>query len=96
MTEDQVAYLVFGIVLIGALVLDLGLLSVKSTVVTLRKALIQTIFWVALALAFFVFLFIQKGSKTGLEYLSGYLMEWSLSIDNIFVFVLIINAFKVK
>jgi len=96
MTEDQLAYLVFGIVLMGALVLDLGLLSVKSTVVTMRKALIQTIFWVALAMAFFVFLFIQKGSKTGLEYLSGYLMEWSLSIDNIFVFVLIINAFKVK
>ena len=96
MTEDQLAYRVFGIVLMGALVLDLGLLSVKSTVVTMRKALIQTIFWVALAMAFFVFLFIQKGSKTGLEYLSGYLMEWSLSIDNIFVFVLIINAFKVK
>ena len=96
MTEDQLAYLVFGIVLIGALIFDLGLMSVKSKVVTLRKALLQTIFWVALALAFFVFLWIQKGNKTSLEYLSGYLMEWSLSIDNIFVFVLIINAFKVK
>jgi len=89
MTEDQLAYLVFGIVLIGALIFDLGLMSVKSKVVTLRKALLQTIFWVALALAFFVFLWIQKGNKTSLEYLSGYLMEWSLSIDNIFVFVLI-------
>ena len=96
MTEDQLAYLVFGIVLLGALVLDIGVMSVKSKVVTLQKALLQTLFWVSLALAFFVFLWIQKGSKTSLEYLSGYLMEWSLSIDNIFVFVLIINSFKVK
>jgi tellurite resistance protein TerC len=49
-----------------------------------------------LALGFFVFMWIEEGQKLAFEYLSGYLMEWSLSIDNIFVFILIFDAFKVK
>ena len=56
----------------------------------------QTLFWVTLALAFFVFVWLERGQQTALEYISGYLMEWSLSIDNIFVFILIFSSFKVK
>jgi tellurite resistance protein TerC len=58
--------------------------------------LLQTFFWVSLALAFFVFMWLEEGQKPALEYISAYLMEWSLSIDNIFVFILIFNAFAVK
>lgn len=96
MTTDQVTYLVFGIVLMVALIFDLGLLSKKGQKVTIRQALYQTFFWVGLALAFFVFMWIEKGQGLALEYLSAYLMEWSLSIDNIFVFILIFSAFSVK
>ncbi len=96
MTADQITYLVFGVVLSIALVFDLGLLSKKGAVVTMKQALIQTCFWVALAFIFFGFLWIQTGSKTAVEYISAYLMEWSLSIDNIFVFILIFSAFGVK
>ncbi|MEP6846523.1 MAG: TerC/Alx family metal homeostasis membrane protein [Panacibacter sp.] len=96
MTTDQLVYIVFGAVLILALVFDLGLLSKKNKPVSIKAALIQTFFWVALALIFFVFLWWQEGQKPALEYISAYLMEWSLSIDNIFVFILIFNAFKVK
>jgi tellurite resistance protein TerC len=96
MNTDQLTYLVFGIVLILALVFDLGLLSKKSQKVTIRQALYQTFFWVGLALAFFVFMWVQNGQKPALEYVSAYLMEWSLSIDNIFVFILIFSAFSVK
>lgn len=96
MTTDQLTYLVFGIVLIVALVFDLGLLSKKGKKVTIRQALYQTFFWVGLALAFFVFMWVEKGQGLALEYLSAYLMEWSLSIDNIFVFILIFSAFSVK
>lgn len=96
MTTDQLTYLVFGIVLLVALVFDLGLLSKKGKKVTIRQALYQTFFWVSLALAFFIFLWIQDGQRIALEYLSAYLMEWSLSIDNIFVFILIFSAFSVK
>jgi tellurite resistance protein TerC len=95
MTE-QVIYLVFGAVLLVALVFDLGLLSKKNQTITIKQALMQTFFWVALALGFFVFMWVEQDQKHALEYLSAYLMEWSLSIDNIFVFILIFNAFAVK
>jgi tellurite resistance protein TerC len=96
MTSDQLTYVVFGIILVLALIFDLGLLSKKGKKITIRQALYQTFFWVALALAFFVFMWLQKGELLALQYLSGYLMEWSLSIDNIFVFILIFSAFSVK
>jgi tellurite resistance protein TerC len=96
MTPEQITYLVFGIVLVIALVFDLGLMSRKSTEITLKKALIQTVFWVMLALTFFIFMWLEDGKNIALEYLSAYLMEWSLSIDNIFVFILIFSFFGVK
>jgi len=96
MTADQITYLVFGGVLVLALIFDLGLLSKKNQKVTIRQALLQTFFWVGLALAFFVFMWIQEGQTLALEYVSAYLMEWSLSIDNIFVFILIFSSFGVK
>lgn len=96
MTPELVTYLVFGIVLILALVFDLGLLSKKNQKISIRQALYQTFFWVGLALAFFVFVWVERGQRTGLEYLSAYLMEWSLSIDNIFVFIIIFSSFAVK
>ena len=89
-------YFIFGIIISLALVFDLGLLSKKNRIVTIRQALYQTIFWVVLALGFGVYVAIGKGPNTGLEYLSAYLMEWSLSIDNIFVFILVFNAFGVR
>jgi tellurite resistance protein TerC len=96
MTNTQITYLTFGIVLLLAVIFDLGLLSKKGTTVTLRRALFQTAFWVLLAFAFFGFIWYENGHKIGLEYLSAYLMEWSLSIDNIFVFILIFTFFGVK
>src|SRR5689334_16218600 len=95
MTTDQVTYLVFGIVLTIAVVLDLGLLSKKSAEVSLKKALFQTLFWVALAVIFFGFVWYEYGKAPALEYISAYLMEWSLSIDNIFVFILIFTFFRI-
>ncbi len=96
MNTTQIIYLVFSVVIFLALILDLGLLSKKNKVVSLKSAFIQTIFWVALAMGFFVFMWIERDSKVALEYLSAYLMEWSLSIDNIFVFILIFSSFNVK
>jgi tellurite resistance protein TerC len=96
MNTTQISYIVFGFVIILALVFDLGLLSKKNTVVSINSALKQTFFWVILALGFFVFMWLEKGQVLALQYLSAYLMEWSLSIDNIFVFILIFSAFNVK
>ncbi|HYC39333.1 MAG TPA: TerC/Alx family metal homeostasis membrane protein [Chitinophagaceae bacterium] len=96
MASDLITYLVFGAVLVLALVFDLGLLSKKGKTVSIRQALFQTFFWVGLALAFFVYVWVQNDQQAGLEYLSAYLMEWSLSIDNIFVFIIIFSSFAVK
>jgi len=94
-TTDQVVYLVFGIVVVLALVFDLGLFSKKNREVTIKTALYQSIFWILLALAFWVFLWWMEGDRPALEYLSAYLMEKSLSVDNIFVFILIFSFFKI-
>jgi tellurite resistance protein TerC len=109
MSTHLIVYLVFGIVVTIALIFDLGLLSKKNQTITIKQALIQTFFWVGLAIAFFIFLWFEGGllaqenlgktvssSQLPLEFLSAYLMEWSLSIDNIFVFILIFNSFSVK
>src|SRR5678815_1058289 len=96
MTQDQATYLVFGIILLLALAFDLGLLSKKGKIVTIKQALYQTLFWVSLGIGFFIFMWFKQGQILALEYLSAYLMEWSLSIDNIFIFILIFSSFGVK
>lgn len=96
MDPSTVSYLTFGVLLVLAVVFDLGLLSRRGTTVSLKKAGYLTLFWVTLGMLFFAFLWLQEGHKTALEYLSAYLMEWSLSIDNIFVFILIFSFFHVR
>lgn len=96
MTSNQVSYLIFGGVLLLALLFDLGLMSKKHTVVSIRKALYQTLFWVGLSIGFCAFLWLQKSPLVATKYFTAYLMEWSLSVDNIFVFILIFTYFKVE
>lgn len=95
MTPTEWSYVVFGILLVLAIIFDLGLLSKKGKVVSLKQAFYQTIFWVTLGTAYGIFLWFEDGANSSLEYLSAYLMEWGLSIDNIFVFILIFAYFKI-
>lgn len=96
MSENVVIKVVFAVVIFAAVFIDLGVLSKKNKSITIRKALWQTLFWVALSFGFFVFLWIEKDSIVATKYVTAYLMEWSLSIDNIFVFILIFSFFKVE
>lgn len=96
MTVNQVTYLIFILVLVAALVIDLGLMSKKNKAITIRKALYQTLFWVGLSFAFCIFLWFEKSGIVATKYITAYLMEWSLSIDNIFVFILIFSYFRVR
>ena len=89
-------YLIFGVVILAALIFDLGLISKTNKKISIKQAFFQTLFWVSLALGYFVFMWIYDSQIKALEYLSAYLMEWSLSIDNIFVFILIFSAFSVR
>ncbi|MEO6845337.1 MAG: TerC/Alx family metal homeostasis membrane protein [Ginsengibacter sp.] len=95
MTATEWSYLIFGIVLIVAIIFDLGLLSRKSHSISIKQAFFQTLFWVSLGIGFFVFVWFEDGPTIGLEYISAYLMEWGLSIDNIFVFILIFSYFRI-
>jgi tellurite resistance protein TerC len=100
MDKTQVIYVVFSAVIVLALIFDLGLLSKKNQVISLKTALIQTIFWVFLSVAFCGFIFIENaggnGKEDAISYISAYLLEWSLSIDNIFVFIIIFTYFKIE
>ncbi len=95
MTPTEWSYLIFGIVLVVAIIFDLGLLSRKSHSISIKQAFYQTMFWVGLGLGFFVFVWFEDGQTVALEYISAYLMEWGLSIDNIFVFILIFSYFNI-
>jgi tellurite resistance protein TerC len=96
MSTVQIAYTVFGAIILLALVFDLGLLSQNHKKVSIRMALYQTLFWVGLSVLFFAFLWWDESQSAALKFITAYLMEWSLSIDNIFVFILIFSFFKVN
>lgn len=99
MDKTQLVYIVFSAVIVVALVFDLGLLSKKNKAITLKAALIQTCFWVGLSFLFCGFIWFEniggEGKQDAIKYISAYLLEWSLSIDNIFVFIIIFSFFKV-
>ena len=85
----------FGIVVVLALVLDLGVYHRKSHRITLRLALAESAAWIGLALGFNIWVYRSRGAQAGLEFLTGYLVEKSLSVDNLFIFILIFQAFHV-
>jgi tellurite resistance protein TerC len=86
---------IFAVVIVTALVLDLGVFHRKSQKVSLRIALIESAAWIVLSLLFAVYVHFSRGTQAGVEFLTGYLVEKSLSVDNIFVFVVIFQAFQV-
>jgi tellurite resistance protein TerC len=77
------------------LALDLGVLNRKAHAVTYREAATWSAVWVTLALIFAAIVFWKTDRQTGLEFLTGYVIELSLSVDNLFVFLLIFSYFKV-
>ena len=85
----------FTLVVIAILAFDLGLLHKEQRVISEREALKLSGLYVALAMVFAAGVFWYAGSAKGLEFLTGYVIEWSLSLDNIFVIALIFSAFAV-
>ncbi|MBX3144151.1 MAG: TerC family protein [Trueperaceae bacterium] len=76
------------------LALDLGVFHRKAHVVKVREAGFWTAVWVTLSLSFGAVIWNWLGREKGIEYLTGYVLEWSLAVDNIFVFVLVFNFFR--
>lgn len=85
----------FTLFVLGMLALDLGVFHRKAHVVHVREALIWTGVWITLALLFNLGVYVWFGAERALEFLTGYLIEKALSIDNIFVFIVVFSAFAV-
>jgi tellurite resistance protein TerC len=86
----------FHVFIFFMLALDLGVFHKHTHVVPVKEAVIWSVVWISLALAFNVFIFFEFGKVKALEFLTGYVIEYSLSVDNIFVFILIFSYFAVK
>jgi tellurite resistance protein TerC len=86
----------FTALVVGLLVLDLGVLNRRSHVLTFKEALSWSGGLIGMALAFGLFILWREGTQPALEYYTGYLIELSLSVDNLFVFLLIFSYFCVR
>jgi tellurite resistance protein TerC len=93
--NQPIIWVVFTAFILTLLLLDLGVFHKKDKKVTLREAAIWSIIWVSLAMAFNVLVYFWKGPQLALEFFTGYLIEESLSVDNIFVFVMLLSYFRV-
>jgi tellurite resistance protein TerC len=95
---ERVLFAVFALIIIVFLLLDLGVFHKTNRKITTRSALYQSIFWVVVSTLFgiFIYFYEPRGIDAAFEYFSAYLTEYALSVDNIFVILLILKYFKVK
>jgi tellurite resistance protein TerC len=94
--ETPLFLLIFLIFIGLILALDLGVFHKTDTKISLKNATIWTVVWIVIALLFGILIWYVDGSQKAIEYFSGYLIEKALSIDNIFVMILIFTAFKIE
>jgi len=90
-----VVWLGFAVLVVAVLAVDLGIFNRKAHVVKPREALIWTGVWVALALAFNVFVWLRFGADAAKEFITGYAIEKALSVDNLFVMYAVFSAFAI-
>ena len=95
MSQQVIFWVAFNVFVITMLVLDLGVFHRKSHVIKFKESLVWCAIWISLALLFNVGIYIWDGKKMAIEFLTSYLIELSLSVDNLFVFLLIFSYFRV-
>lgn len=95
MSESAILWIFFNLFVLAMLALDLGVFHKKSHEVSVRESLSWTCVWITLAMLFNLFIYYYFDKDKGLEFFTGYLIEKSLSVDNIFVIILIFSYFKV-
>lgn len=97
-TTETILFGVFGAVILIFLIVDLGLFNKTAKKISTKSALYQSIFWVLVSTVFgyLIYHFDEGGTDAMIEYFSAYLTEYALSVDNIFVILLILKYFSVK
>jgi len=93
--DQSLLWLIFGIFVIGALTIDLGVFNKKLHTPSLKESVTWCLIWFTLAMIFNFALYFLYGTQQATAFLSGYLIELSLSVDNLFVFIMIFSFFKV-
>ena len=93
--EDVWIWAIFGAIVIILLALDLFVFNRGNEAISTKKALKETTLWITVALLFGAFMFIQYGTETGIEYLTAYAVEKAMSMDNLFVFIMIFAMFSI-
>jgi len=88
--------IIFGVIVVGFLVADLGYFNRKAHKIGPKSALIQSLFWVAVAFCFAFLILLFIGQEKATEFMSAYVTEKMLSVDNLFVIMLIFNFFKIE
>jgi len=88
--------ILFILIIVGFLVADLGFFNKRSHRIDFKPALYQSLFWVAISLVFGLLIFIYVSKETAVEFLSAYVTEKMLSVDNLFVIMLIFSFFKLE
>ena len=95
MSNQILLWVGFNIFVLAMLALDLGIFHRRAHIVGIKEALIWSAIWIILALLFNLGIYFWRGPETALEFLTGYLIEKSLSVDNLFVFLMIFSYFNV-
>jgi tellurite resistance protein TerC len=96
MDAQLILIILFSVVVIGFLIADLGFFNRKSHKIEFKPALYQSLFWVGISLGFGYLIYLFIGKETAVEFLSAYITEKMLSVDNLFVILLIFNYFKLE
>lgn len=95
MTNQILLWIGFNILIIAMLALDFLIFHRRAHEIKVREALLMSAFWISLALLFNLGIYFWRGSEVALQFFTGYLIEKSLSVDNLFVFLLIFTYFAV-
>jgi tellurite resistance protein TerC len=95
MNAPLLMWIAFGVVVVVMLAVDLKVFHKKAHEIKLAEAIVWSIAWIALSLAFNYGVYLQLGKDTALKFLTGYIIEKSLSMDNLFVFLLIFTYFGI-
>src|SRR5690606_34721628 len=88
-------WIAFHLVVVAALALDLGVFHRRPHAVQVREAAVWSAIWVSLGLAFGAVIYLMRGPELGTQYVMAYVIEKALSVDNLFVFVLVFTYFRV-
>jgi tellurite resistance protein TerC len=94
MSGDLFHWTVFGVLVVAALIFDLGVMGRKRVTMSQKTALHQSLFWIGLGIAFGTWTYLDLGPEKGAQWFTGYMLEKALSVDNLFVFILVFGYFK--